>query len=160
LTRCALLDSATATSAASYFSDQLASESIAAFFGLDLATKTKAAPGLPLPTTLGGASVKVRDGVGVERLAPLFFVSPGQINFQMPPGTEPGTCFLTVVKPGGRLATDMIEARRTAPGIFSADATGKGYAAAIALRIKSDGAQAYEPVVRYDAAQQRFVGVP
>src|SRR5262249_13517626 len=102
LTRCALLDSATATSAASYFSDQLASESIAAFFGLDLATETKAAPGLPLPTTLGGASVKVRDGVGVERLAPLFFVSPGQINFQMPPGTEPGTCFLTVVKPGGR----------------------------------------------------------
>ncbi|MGH9769512.1 MAG: hypothetical protein ACREAB_18970 [Blastocatellia bacterium] len=48
---------------------------------------------------------------------------------------------MTVVKPDGRFAVDTVEALATAPGIFSADSTGKGYAAAVALRVKSDGSQ-------------------
>ena len=159
-TRCSAVDGAAAASAASFFTHQLASESIAALFGSELATEVKAPSSLPLPTTLAGASVKVRDSAGVERLAPLFFASPGQINFQMPPDTALGLCLLTVAKPDGRFAVDTVEARATAPGIFSADSTGKGYAAALALRVKSDGAQIYEPVVRYDAAQRQFVAVP
>src|SRR5262245_29922939 len=78
----------------------------------------------------------------------------------MPPDTALGVCLLTVAKPDGRFAVDTVEARATAPGIFSADSTGKGFAAALALRVKSDGAQIYEPVVRYDAAQGQFIAVP
>ncbi|MEP7342652.1 MAG: FG-GAP-like repeat-containing protein [Acidobacteriota bacterium] len=158
--RCSLVDDATTVSAASYIGETLAAESIGALFGANITSETKMATTLPLPTTLGGASVKVRDNDGVESLAPLFFVSPGQINFQIPPDTAAGTALLTIVEPGGRLATNVIEIQPTAPGIFSANATGKGHAAAVALRIKSNGAQVYEPVVRYDAGQNKVVGVP
>jgi len=48
-------------------------------FGENLAASVQRAPGTPLPTTLGGTSVTV------DRIAaPLFYVSPGQINFQVP----------------------------------------------------------------------------
>lgn len=47
-----------------------------------------------------------------------------------------------------------------APGLFSANATGKGVAAAVALRIKSDGTRIYEPVAAFSQAQNQFVAVP
>ena len=56
----------------------LASGSIASIFGTNLATSTKTATTLPLPRQLGGTSVSV---YGIA--APLFYVSPTQINFQM-----------------------------------------------------------------------------
>jgi uncharacterized protein (TIGR03437 family) len=48
-------------------------------FGENLAASAQRAPGTPLPTRLGGTSVTV-GGIA----APLFYVSPGQINFQVP----------------------------------------------------------------------------
>jgi uncharacterized protein (TIGR03437 family) len=51
---------------------------------------TNAAASIPLPGELAGTTVKVRDSAGVERSAPLFFVSPNQINYQLPPGTASG----------------------------------------------------------------------
>src|SRR5262245_39385422 len=68
-------------SAASYDPNGiLAPDSIAAAFGTKLATQIASAASQPLPTSLAGTTVKVKDSAGVERLAPLFFVSPGQIN--------------------------------------------------------------------------------
>ena len=158
--RCSEVDDAAAVSAASYLGGRLADESIVALFGASLTTEIKPAAGLPLPTTLAGASVKIRDSVGVERFAPLFFVSPDQINFQVPPETAHGVAIVTVVKSGGRLATNAIPIEAVSPGIFSADSRGKGYAAAVALRVKTDGTQIFEPAVRFDQAQGKFVGVP
>src|SRR5205085_10297472 len=77
-------------SAASFNGAQLASEGIVALFGTALATETAIANTLPLPTGLQGTSVKVTDKAGTERLAPLFFVSPNQLNLQIPPGTVTG----------------------------------------------------------------------
>src|SRR5262249_14246249 len=42
----------------------------------------------------------------------------------------------------------------------SADASGKGLAAALALRKKADGELIYESVLAYDQNQSRFVPVP
>jgi N-acetylneuraminic acid mutarotase len=84
-------------SAASFAFTALAPESIVAAFGADLAAGTQTASGLSLPTTLAGVSVRVRDRLGVERLAPLFFVSPNQINYKMPPGTADGEATVTVM---------------------------------------------------------------
>ena len=67
--------------AASYGAPQLPSiapGSIATIFGSNLATDTVAATSTPLPNQLGGTTVTV-DGVR----APLFYVSPTQINFQV-----------------------------------------------------------------------------
>ncbi len=45
------------------------------------------------------------------------------------------------------------------PGLFTANADGQGVPTAVALRIRS-GAQAYETVARFDAAQNKFVPAP
>jgi uncharacterized protein (TIGR03437 family) len=157
----------TSVSAASYApSGPLAPESIVAAFGSNMATSTQIATTLPLPTTLAGVSLKVRDSAGVERLAPLFFVSQTQINYQVPPNTGVGPAGVTVENGAGNLApsaivaTGTIEVANVSPGLFTADASGRGVAAANVLRIKSDGTQSYEAIARFDPAQNRFVAVP
>jgi uncharacterized protein (TIGR03437 family) len=64
---------------AASFGVLLAPGGLASLFGVELAVETLAASELPLPTTLGGVRVQVN---GVD--APLLFVSPRQINFQVP----------------------------------------------------------------------------
>src|SRR5579871_4360313 len=57
---------------------------IASTFGTNLAPDTMVASSIPLPTSLLGASVSLTTSAGKSINAPLFFVSPGQINFQLP----------------------------------------------------------------------------
>jgi uncharacterized protein (TIGR03437 family) len=61
---------------------------------------------------------------------------------------------------GKVVATGVMKIAAVAPGLFSANASGRGVAAATALRVKADGTQQYEPVARYDEAQKKFVAVP
>ncbi len=68
---------------------------IAAVFGEFFADNLYFAPGAPLPTTLGGVRVLV-NGVA----APLYFVSPGQINFQLPFETLGGDAVVQVERAG------------------------------------------------------------
>ncbi|HWQ36171.1 MAG TPA: hypothetical protein VNQ79_25260 [Blastocatellia bacterium] len=145
-------------SAASYQGATLACESIVAGFGDGLAASVQTADTLPLPTTLAGVKVKVKDAAGTERAAPLFFVSPKQINYQLPPGTAPGEATITIE--GAGRATERIKVAPVAPSLFTANATGNGAAAAFVLRVKADGSQRFEPVVAFDQAQNKFVPVP
>ena len=147
-------------SAASYAGSTLAIDSLVATFGANLATATVAASTLPLPTSLAGTSVKVKDSAGTERLAPLLFVSPGQINYQLPPETVTGTATVTVSSGNVNIATGTVQIALFAPGVFTADASGQGAAAALALRVKADGSQTYESVVRFDPAQNKFIPIP
>jgi uncharacterized protein (TIGR03437 family) len=64
--------------------------------------------------------------------APLFFVSPSQINFVVPSSVELGAATIIVSNPLGAYAAGEIEIVSTAPAIFTADATGVGDAAALA----------------------------
>lgn len=59
---------------------------IAAAFGENLSAGTCVASQLPLPNELCGLQVTIRDATGAEALAPLFYVSPSQINFLFPFG--------------------------------------------------------------------------
>ncbi len=147
-------------SAASYLGAELASESIVAAFGLDLATGVEIASTVPLPTILAGTSVKVKDSAGNERLASLFFVAPTQINYQLPPETAAGTALVTVTSGNGKISTGTTVISPVAPGLFAANADGQGIAAAVALRIKADGTQIYESISTYDAAQRKSVSIP
>ncbi|MDX2032764.1 MAG: hypothetical protein SF339_18955 [Blastocatellia bacterium] len=152
--------SATAVNAASYVGESVAAESIISLFGVNLATGTEANMALPLPTAISGTTVRVRDAAGTERLAPLFFVSPGQINCQVPPGTQPGVATMTVTSGDGSLSTGTISIAGVAPGLFSSDGSGRGIVAGYALRVGANGAQTIEPIARWDEAQRRFVGAP
>jgi uncharacterized protein (TIGR03437 family) len=157
---CAPADWLTVTSAASFNRLRLPADSIAAAFGVNLASDVVAATTTPLPTTLGGTTLRIRDSAGREADAPLFFVSPTQINLLVPRGLANGPALVTVQRGGSAVATGVIEIVSVNPGLISADATGTGYAAAVVLRVKADGSQVFEPVVQFNAGQNRFDPVP
>lgn len=150
----------TSVSSASYLAGALAPDSIVSAFGVDLAPGAQAASSLPLPATLGGSQVQVKDVFGVQRLARLFYVSPTQVNYLLPAGTAQGEATITIVNGSGSASLGTVRVARVAPGIFSANANGAGVAAGVALRLKSDGTQVYEPIAQFDPAQNKFVARP
>jgi uncharacterized protein (TIGR03437 family) len=150
----------TSVSAASFSRTGLAPEAIASAFGTNLATTTQAATAQPLPTSLAGTRILIRDSAGVDRLAPLFFVSPSQVNYLMPPGIAPGAAVVTIGGGDGSASIGTEQIAAVAPGLFAANANGQGVAAAVAVRVKADGSQSFEPVATFDQAQNRFVPVP
>jgi uncharacterized protein (TIGR03437 family) len=151
---------AVSVSAASFAVGDRATESILAAFGAGLAKTVATATALPLPTTLGGTRVSVIDSAGTERLAPLFFVSPTQINFQAPPGTAAGQALVTIITDDKTVAAESPRIAAVSPGLFSADSNGTGVVTGVALRVKGDGTQSFEPVARFDQASGRFVVAP
>lgn len=160
-TGCSSSGVATLVSAASFSGTQLAPNSIGSIFGAGLATSSESAASTPLPTRLAGVAVRMVDSLGVERLSPLFFASPGQINFLTPDGVSRGTAIASVIDAKGEpIAVGSTLIARSSPGLFSASSTGSGPAASLILRVKPDGAQVYESVARFDAAQNRFVAQP
>ncbi|MGH9803465.1 MAG: IPT/TIG domain-containing protein, partial [Blastocatellia bacterium] len=139
-------------SAASFLGVELAPESIvAAFSSASLATGIAVATTVPLPTTLLGTKVVVRDSASTSRDAALFFVAPGQVNYQIPPGTDAGNATVTVTVNSNVVAVGTIKVAAVAPGLFSANASGQGVAAAVVLRIRN-GVQTFEPVSQFSQA--------
>ena len=82
--RIRMISAAANVSAANYSASSIASKAIVTVFGPDLATTTLAAPATPLPTSLAGTQVLIKDITGTQYLAPLFYVSPAQVNYQYP----------------------------------------------------------------------------
>jgi uncharacterized protein (TIGR03437 family) len=107
---------AAAVSAATFLPGApLAPGMVAALFGTDLSGRS-AAGGLPLPATLADVQLLVND-----EPAPLFYVSPGQINFQVPAQADAGTVArLEVVRAasGQVLAGGTVALAPAAPGLF------------------------------------------
>jgi uncharacterized protein (TIGR03437 family) len=147
-------------SSASYQSSALAAGAIATAFGTKLATALRASSVVPLPTALAGTTVKVRDSAGLEQMASLFFASPTQVNFLLPPEMALGPATVTVTCGDGTISTGSINVVAVAPGLFSTNANGSGLAAALLLRVRADGSQRYEPVARFDISQNAYVSIP
>ncbi len=151
---------AVSVSAASYAPEApVATEAIVSAFGINLASGALAAASLPLPTTLAGTSIIVKDSAGTERLAPLFFVSPTQINYQIPPGTTTGTATITINNSAGAFSSGTMQIGRVMPGIFAADASGKGIAAGQVQRVRNM-VSTFEQMVRFDPMQNKFISLP
>ena len=149
-------------SAASYVGGAFAPGSIVAVFGKDLAPMSELATSLPLPTSLKGTIVEVTDQKGETRGAPLFFVSPFQINLQIPPETALGRVRLTVRNPismPGGSAEAIVSLDRAAPALFSANGDGQGAPAGWLLRVLRDGTIRYEPITQI-SAEGRMIPVP
>ena len=155
------MNTATSVSAASYDGAALASETIASVFGAGLATTIQLAPaGEALPTQLGGTKVIVKDALGVERAAPLFFVSPTQVNYLVPAETALGLATVTVTSGDGMVSAGAVPITAVAPGLFTANADGKGVPAAQIQRVRSNGTSSFESLTQYDSVQKRFVPLP
>jgi len=155
-----IVNLATSVSGASYQGQALAPESIVSVFGVKLATGSQSAPSVPLPTTLAGTTVQVLDSLGTERAAPLFYVSPTQVNYQVPPGTAPGLATVSVRASDGTLSAGQVRVLAVAPGLFTATSDGKGRASAYITRVKGDGTFQDEPIARFDPMQNKVVAIP
>ena len=132
--------------AASFSSGPLAAQSLVTVFGSGLAAGSAAATSVPLPTSLDGTTVTVTDSSGSIGLASLFYVSPGQLNYQIPAGLATGAASLAIANSNGSVSIGTLQLVPVEPGLFSANANGKGVAAAIALLVAADGTQTPVPV--------------
>jgi uncharacterized protein (TIGR03437 family) len=148
----------TTVSAASFNGNDLAAEAIVASFGTEMATKTEAANKLPLPTELAGTRLYVRDAFGTERQAALFFVSPGQINFQIPPGTIPGLAMITVISSDGKTSVGFTNINYVTPSLFTANSNGTGVPTGAVYRVRANGTTAVEPLAQLQGTQ--YVPLP
>ncbi|MBS1791211.1 MAG: choice-of-anchor C family protein [Acidobacteria bacterium] len=147
-------------SAASFIQPPVAKESIVATFGEGLATGTQSASTLPLPTMLAGTTANVIDSLNKERSARIFFVSPAQINYQVPPETANGLATIAITSGNGIVSYGAAQIETVAPGLFSANTDGQGVPAGYVLRIKPDGSQVTEPIARFDPSQNKYVPLP
>jgi uncharacterized protein (TIGR03437 family) len=149
------------TNAAGYQTTHFAPDQIGNLWGDYLSDTTLSATTIPLPTGLAGTTVRVLDSAGVSRLAPLFYVSPGQVNFVVPSNTAFGLATITVTTSGGVSASTMVLITHTAPGIFSSNNTGQGVAAAQLVITHANGSQDLLPALAtYDSTQRAYVAVP
>ena len=106
------------TNAASYLA-QVSPGALATVFGSGLSNATFTA-NPPYPASLG-ASALGGEGVSVAvngKAAPVFFVSPTQINFQVPWETPVGTANVTVSVAGGASKEFSVPVVTAGPGLF------------------------------------------
>lgn len=110
------------------YGPRVAPGSLATIFGTNLASGDPvSASGFPLPTSLGGSSVTI----GGESV-PLLYVSPSQINFQVPTSVQSGSVGMVVHGPGGASTSFNFTVTSSAPAMFQ-------YGTNHALAQNSDG---------------------
>ncbi|HXI38636.1 MAG TPA: hypothetical protein VNH83_01595, partial [Bryobacteraceae bacterium] len=98
-------------------------------FGSGLATATQQAKSAALPLSLGSRQLVVND----ELPAPLYYVSPGQINLVFPNNAPTGLQRIAarIADSGELLAATSVLVAAYSPGLFTHDQNGTGQAAAI-----------------------------
>jgi uncharacterized protein (TIGR03437 family) len=89
-------------------------------FGSNLADTTWVASSVPLPVQVSGVGASVT--IGTVN-APLYYVSPGQFNVQIPYETPVNRSAILTVTNNGRTATTTLNVAAAAPGLFT-DANG------------------------------------
>jgi uncharacterized protein (TIGR03437 family) len=118
------------------FQPGIQSGSWSTVFGTNLSTTTRNWDGAiidgKLPLSLDGVSVMVNN-----KAAAIYFISPGQINFQAPDDTVTGAVGVTVTNSGGTSFTMPVQLQRDAPGFFMFDPQARKYVAALVAN--SDG---------------------
>ena len=87
-------------------------------------------------------------------------MSPTQVNFQIPPGTSIGDAIITITSGDASGSLQAVAIASVFPALFSADATGKGFAAAHVQRMQNGQMLAYEQVAKFDPQQGKIVAVP
>jgi uncharacterized protein (TIGR03437 family) len=100
--------------------------SVISIFGSNLASAVATGPDSPLAQTLSGTVVQA-----ANRLLPLFFVSPGQINAELPADFAEGAGTLTVSAQGQPDVHASFTVVRNAPGLFQQTVQDQSFAVAV-----------------------------
>jgi len=122
----------------------IAPSSIVAAFGQDLAVSTATASDADWPEELVGTRVSIRDVNGAIHAGRVYFASPNQVNYFVPPGVAPGLALVTITAGDGTVRQGIIRVDAVSPGVFTA---GPDVAAAFVLRILPDGSRQTESTV-------------
>jgi uncharacterized protein (TIGR03437 family) len=94
--------------------------SIVDIYGTDLAPTARSAPDRPaLPSTLNGVQVMVISRAAPPYAAPLFYVGPTQIDFQMPYEASVGTASVVVFNNGTASAAAPVSVQQAAPFLLT-----------------------------------------
>ena len=133
----------TVLSAANYGATAIAPGSLATANGSGLATSVAGNTSLPLPTSFGGTSVSVVDSTGAATPAPLLYVSPTQLNFQVPGNVAAGAAQVVITARDGTKSTANVQIAAVAPGIFTLN--NAGLVAATALSVATNGTRTAIP---------------
>jgi uncharacterized protein (TIGR03437 family) len=137
----------------------IAPGSLASIYGQSLAAAIAQAGSVPLPTALGGVTLVVTDASGVQRNAPLLYVSPGQINFLLPDNIAPGTAtFALTGSPAPQSFTTAVDP--VAPALFSMNGTGAGVAAALGVRVQAGNGQLQSSIPVFQCGSAGCNAVP
>ncbi len=107
------LPAAGIVNAASFAAGPVAPGSFIALFGQDLAQTVATAGAFPLPVGLGGVSLTIN---GIP--SPLYYVSPSQIDAQVPFEVAPGNATTVLTTGGSALPGVPLTVKAVAPGIF------------------------------------------
>ncbi len=100
---------------AASFAPQISPGALATVFGGNFAL-SKAGASTPLPSSLAGVSITVNG-----QSAPILFVTPTQVNFQVPWETALGPAAVTVAVNGGGSNAVTVPVLGAAPGLFSSN---------------------------------------
>lgn len=104
----------TSVSNGASFKQAFAPGAVLSIFGTNLATVTQQASSVPLPITVSGLEVLI-DGVA----APLYYVSPSQLNVQIPYETTVGGTAQVSINNNGQVTSAEFQVAAAAPGIFT-----------------------------------------
>jgi uncharacterized protein (TIGR03437 family) len=129
----------------------VAPDSLVTVFGTALSATTVAATSTPPPLELGGIRVDVLDALGHAWPAPLFYVSPTQVNFLLPRDASIGLAQIGLVG-SGRTITGTVMVANAAPSLFTADASGKGAAVGYTVTAHADGSRDQRLIFECDAS--------
>ena len=148
------------SSSASYASGKVVHGALATFWGSNLGNLTQA-QSLPLPLTLSGTQIfKQKLGDTSLTACPLLFVSPQQVNFQLPDDNQYGMYVIYSLNAAGEYYSEYVNVNAIAPDIFTINSTGaQTDHAAIAIQRNDGGQTTYEnPTITYQNG--KFVMTP
>jgi uncharacterized protein (TIGR03437 family) len=100
----------------------------------------------PWPMELGGVRVTITDSAGTTNSAPIYYVSTSAVSYLLPANTAIGLATVKVRTSTGREIQEQIYVNPVAPGIYSANSSGSGAAAAFYLRVAASGARTQDLV--------------
>lgn len=103
---------------AASFKQTFAPGMVLSIFGSELAPAIWTSGALPLPVQLAGVSVTIN---GVN--APIYYISPGQLNVQIPYETPANAAVPVIVNNNGQRAQSALSMAAVAPALFT-DSTG------------------------------------
>ena len=108
------------------FTAGIAPGELLTLYGANLAPGVQIASGVPFPTILDGVQVKINN-----ILAPLYYVTPGQLSAIVPYGVTSGVAQVQVINNNVGSNTVTMEIAVTAPGVLTQSQNGLGYGDAV-----------------------------